>query len=183
MSQKKENNNNNSNKSRVGALLALLLLLILCVSIGYAALTQRLTATGTTKVAKVNWDIHFENPATTEGSVACAPTLSDSATLTYNPTLANPGDYCEFTVDVKNGGTIPAKLSKNPVISSVNASYLEYTATYADGTTISANDPLDVGAIKKVKIRVEFKKDITSEQLPDANATVELQFSMDYIQA
>ena len=185
MKTKKEENRNT--KGRVVVILPLLLLLVVGTSVAYAALTQTLTARGSTRVTKPEWKIEFANATTTAGSIACTPTINaDKTAVTYNPTLTNPGDYCEFTVDVVNNGTIPAKLSADPVLSSVDTAthpYLIYTATYNDGSAIRANDALAVNATKTVKIRVEFKKDITAEQLPSTSDSLDLSFSMNYIQS
>ena len=88
--------------------------LIFVISIGYAALSTTLQINGTANIASNSWDVHFANLQTTTGSVTptTAPTISGTNTteLTWAVSLAEPGDFYEFTVDAVNGGTINAKI-------------------------------------------------------------------------
>lgn len=163
------------------------LLLLVCIGVGYAALTTQLKINGTSKIEKVTWDVHFENIRVTSGSATAtkAAVVEGSTTVNYSVTLTVPGSYYEFTVDVKNGGTLPAKLSATPTLSGLSAAqdvYANYTITYSDGTAIKANDTLLAGATKTLKVRVEYDKNITASQLPTAEQTLNLTFSMNYIQ-
>ena len=47
---------------------------------------------------------------------------------------------------------------------------------------MSANDSLAAGTSKTLRVKVEFKKDITSTQLPSATEDVDLTFAMNFIQ-
>ena len=168
-----------------------LLLLLLGVTVGYAALSSTLNITGTSTINSASWNVRFKSGSisTTTGSVTptTAPTIAaDSLNISYAVTLAQPGDFFEFTVDVENAGGIDAKLSAAPTISGVSstqANYVNYTVTYSDNTAPSANDTLAHGATKKYKVRVEFKRDIDASQLPGEAETLNLTCSMNYVQA
>ncbi len=175
-------------KSKKGLIIALALLLLLATSVGYAYLTQTLTTQGTASVAKTTWNIKFANPEVASGSISLTPpTLSaDSATMTYSVNMTTPGQYYDFTADVVNSGTVDAKLSVNPTLTTLTAEqqgYLDYSATYSDGTQIKANDTLRAGESKKIRIRVAYKLDVTAEALPTTTQNVSLTFAMNYIQA
>lgn len=164
-----------------------IVLLLVCIGVGFAALSTQLNITGTSNISKVTWDVHLENVKVTAGSATAtkAAVVEGSTTVNYSVTLPVPGSYYEFTVDAKNGGTLPAKLSATPTLSGLSAAqdvYTNYTITYSDGSAIKANDTLAAGAARTLKVRVEYDKNITASQLPTAAQTLNLTFSMNYIQ-
>lgn len=115
-----------------------------------------------------------------------APTIDDTSTeITYQINLDTPGQFYEFTVDVENSGSIDAMLDEvlSTTLTSEQQRYLSYSVTYDSGATITKNDKLNAGASEKVKVRIEFKKDITAEDLPRNNTSLELTLKMRYIQA
>ncbi len=168
--------------------LSLLALLLLTITVGYAALSTTLNIKGTSKINNASWDVHFTNLQVTSGSVSATKAAAiDSATTTvdYNVELTKPGDFYEFTVDVTNNGTIAAKLGDAPILSGVSTEqdvYTNYTVKYSDGTAIKADDKLAVGATKTLKVRVEFDKNISNNQLPTDAQTLNLTFAMNYVQ-
>lgn len=168
--------------------LALLVLLLLTVSVGYSALSTTLNINGTSKINNATWDVHFENIKVTSGSVSATKVATiDTATTTvnYNVDLTKPGDFYEFIVDVKNAGSINAKLSALPTLSGVSAAqdvYTNYTVTYKDGTAIKADDKLASGETKTLKVKVEFDKNVANNQLPTEAQTLNLTFAMNYVQ-
>ena len=175
-------------KKNNGLLYGLILVIMFGISVGYAAITTTLQINGTSSIGKATWDVHFENLSVTSGSVTATEAAvidTNKTSIGYKVPLTLPGDFYEFTVDVKNAGTIPAKLSGAPTLSGVNTTqdvYINYTVTYADGSAITATDELAVGATKTLKVRVEFDKNITDEQLPSTASELSLGFSMNYVQ-
>ena len=158
----------------------LALILMLLLGIGFAALAANLKIDGTVNVSKVSWDIHFENVEITEGSVAAAtiPTSDDETTteLTYVVNFAKPGDFYEFTVDVTNDGTIDGMVNvlSNKVYSSDGITeisipnYLKSTVTYANGLPIIPGHLLNHNTSEKIKVRLEFRTDISVPDLPSS---------------
>ena len=88
----------------------LVMLLLLAVSIGYSALTVNLKIQGVTRLSGNTWDVHLENidNIDSKGATVNSEPVINNNILTFNVTLAKPGDYYEFTVDVKNDGGIDA---------------------------------------------------------------------------
>ena len=177
-------------KSGKKVVLSLLALLLLTITVGYAALSTTLNINGTSKINNATWDVHFANLEVTSGSVSAtkAATIDSATEIDYNVELIKPGDFYEFTVDVTNTGTIDAKLGDAPILSGVSAEqdvYTNYTVKYTDNdtdTAINANDKLAAGATKKLKVRVEFDRNITNSQLPTEAQTLDLKFAMNYVQ-
>ena len=167
----------------------ILLIVLISITIGYSVLSTTLNISGTTNITKPTWDIHFANIAVTSGSVTAttAPTIATGGLkITYAVTLAKPGDFYEFTVDVVNGGTVGAKLSAVPTVSGVSTAqdvYINYTFLHSDGTSPAANETLAAGATKKFRVRVEFDRNITATQLPTQNQALTLTVGMTYEQA
>ena len=170
----------------------LLILWIILLSFGVVFLslivTKTINITGLTLISKTTWDVHYDNLNVSKGSVNAykeAVIKTGDTTITYEVPLLVPGDYYEFTVDVVNKGSIPAKVSATPTLGGVtkaNEQYLKYTATYADGSAIKVNDVLDVDEKATYKVRIEFKKITELEELPTKNITMDLTFAVNYVQ-
>ena len=189
---------------RQNTILALVVLLLF-ITIAYATLSTNLTINGTSKINNSTWNVHFNTPVPTEGSVAIDTTTyasakaatKDSATqVSYNVLLTNPGDYYEFTVPVQNEGTIDAMIDTitstiqigtgtvQNITSSTLPSWLSYSVTYFDDAELAINQLVASGTTETYKVRVEFKRDIDEIQLEDAaGKELKLTFSVNYIQA
>ena len=169
-------------------LVAMVLLLIVGLSVGYASISSTLTINGTSSINKTTWDVHFQNVSVTKGSVSATtgPSISsDGLSIDYSVPLSLPGNFFEFTVEVINNGSISAKLSDNPIIAGVSVEqdvYTNYLVTYSDGTEIKSGDILNSGDIKIIKVRIEYDRNITASQLPSESQTLNLIYSMNYVQ-
>ena len=167
-----------------------LIVLLLSISLGYALLSTNLNIVGTTVVKDNKWDIYFDNVQVKSGSVTASTPVIDTAktTVSYSVNLNLPGDYFEFTVDAKNAGTIDGMVSA--VSSKLNGAeittlpnYLEYSVSYSDGIAIQNNHLLEAGKTETYKVRAGYKKDITKDDLPSTEQTLNLSFSVTYVQS
>ena len=186
---------NNKRKKNI----LLILILVVVISIGYAALASNLKINGSSKISKATWNIHWENPVVTTGSVTMdEPSITgeDRQTAEFSVTLNEPGDFYEFTIDAVNTGTIPAVLDS--IESKVNGELIgentlpnrvNYKVTYGDGTEIDLeNDVLKLvltGNVRQVfKVRVEYSEDIEASDLDETNdLELNFQFKANYVQA
>ena len=172
----------------------ILFVLLLGLSVGFALLQANLKINGTSKVKNSTWDIHFENLNITNGSVeigtgdVAAAIQSSTTDITYTVTLNFPGDYYEFTVDAVNAGSVDgmiesvtSKLNNQPI--TTLPAYLNYSVTYSDGVALSPNQYLKAGDSETYKVRVEFKRDIESTDLPATAQTLTFNFGVVYVQA
>lgn len=159
------------------------------VTVGYAALSTTLSITGKGTLSKNSWDIHFENLVIVDNGasvVTTAPTIDSTKTkVSFNITLSKPGDAYEFTVDAVNKGTIDAMLSgfSATSLTADQQKYLTYTVTYGDGATISTKDYLKKGTSETIRVKVRFKEDLTSADLPSSAETLNLTATFVYVQA
>ena len=175
-------------------ILVLLLVLLCSLGLGYALLRTNLTINGTSKIKGNTWDIHFENLNVTDGSVelssgdVAAAIGSNTTEVSYTVTLNQPGDFYEFTVDAVNAGSIDGMVESvtsklNDTVITTLPAYLDYSVSYSDGVAISPNQYLKAGETETYKVRIEFKKDISSSDLPTSVQTLTLDFEVAYIQA
>ena len=171
-------------------LFTVLFVLLLSISLGYALLTTNLNIVGTTIVKDNKWDIYFDNVQVSSGSVSASTPAIDTnkTTVSYSVNLNLPGDYFEFTVDAVNDGTIDGMISAvsnklNGTEITTLPNYLEYSVSYSDGVTIQENHMLEAGQTETYKVRVGYKKDITKNDLPSTEQTLNLSFSVTYIQS
>lgn len=158
--------------------LLLLLVLLLGIGIGYAALTASLKINGTTNISGNSWDIYWDDPIVTDGSVTnTLPTITQdtddplNTKLVWNIDLDLPGDFYEYTIYVVNNGTMDTMITNientaNPTL----PDYIKCEVTYVDGVEPSVGDKLSkkkdgIPTRVKYKVRVEFLNTITLEQM------------------
>ena len=178
---KRVNNKKNLYKS-------IILLIILAIGIGYAYLTSNLSITGATEVVANTWDIHFDNLNVTTGSVtASTPATIDSndTSIEYAITLSRPKDFYEFTVDVKNDGTLPGKVSISTLsgLDTTSSKIIDYSIKYTNGNPVNIGDILNAGAKKTIKVRVFYKDDISESDFPSNNLNLNLTYTLQYVQS
>ena len=171
------------NKKTLYILVAFALILsIVGISIGFAAMSQNLTISGSAEVVPATWKIKFANLS--------SPTVAGDAEVTTPPTiqgdthignfavkLTAPGDSVTYTFDVVNDGTIDAKVTDlvkaTPTFTAsgtANASNdttvvqnnLVYDLTYSDGTTIADDDELDAHDSVTLKLVVGYNTNATT---------------------
>lgn len=118
-------------KTKRNNVLIILVVLLLALAVGYAAFQQVLTISGTASAAGT-WDVKFVDPTTiTTGHGTAEITGEDDDVVTVNATLGFPGDGCTVTTHIKNGGTIPAKLTSLEVLN-------------ADGSAAFSDDDITI---------------------------------------
>ena len=171
-----------------------ILFLVLFISVGFAYLSAQLDIIGNATVKTQSWDVHFETITESTATVssgtssdmgAASITTGDTTEVTFTSSLPLPGDFYEFTVNVVNGGSINAMLSEatNTTLTTDQQKYLDYTVTYADGSAIAVNDAIHAGKSVTLKIRVEYKKNISASDLPGEDVTFNSNYGMTFVQA
>lgn len=148
----------NSRKSNKKYLIVLLIVFILSLAIGYAAFTDVLKISGTAN-ANGTFDLEFQN-AKVVSTVGCDATETkaeisadkDLLTVTVKD-LAYPGAGAQFSVDIVNVGSLPAKVTK-------------VTPVGLDGT-----DNIKINGLDAIT---------TSHPTIDANGTCSLSFNVEW---
>ena len=185
-------------RKKIEGRIVTLLVLFLTLGLGYALLHQNLTITGTSKLSNSSWDIHFDNLNVSRGSVSLsngdeAAEIDDTTKtdINYTVTLQQPGDFYEFTVDIENEGTIDGMIESfysklnGTDISATNPvpSHLTYSVTYDDGMPIEINNLYAANSTDTIRVRVEFKRDISSDQLPSTPESYSFSFGIVFVQS
>ena len=182
-------------KEKRKTMFRILLLLMFGIGIGYAALTTNLSINGSATMTASSWDVHIENlvlnPKNVELSTGDSAATINSTTRTsisYSITLQKPGDFYEFTFDIKNAGTIDAmigsissKINGNPI--TTLPAYLEYRISYSDDQELLENQLLTAGDKETMKVYIGYKKDLDPEDLPETNQTNSFLIEIEYLQA
>ena len=167
--------------------LGLVMISVFTLTVVYAALSVTLNITGNAQVNAASWDIHLENVKVDSGSISnTVPVITSNTTATFTTTLKNPGDYYQFTIDVVNNGSIDAMIdsvSKSPTLSETQAKYLNYIIEYENGESINTKQLVSKESFVRLKVRVEFRKDITASDLPTTSETLNLAFTVNYVQS
>ena len=121
-----------------------------------------------------------------ESTTSKTPTIIDSRTISFSTTLSKPGDFYEFTIDVINSGTIDAMIdgiTKTPDLTDTQKKYLNYIVEYQNGTVISTKQLVSKNSYVRLKVKLEFRKDISVSDLPTQSETLNLSFKVNYIQS
>ena len=167
--------------------LCMILVCVFTLTIAYAALNAVLTIQGSAQVTSADWDIHLANPKVTNGSATTnVPQIKTNSTMDFSTTLNMPGDFYEFTVDVVNSGSIDAmieKVTKTPELTADQAKYLNYEVSYQNGESITNKQVIASGVTMPIKVRVEYRKDLSSTDLPTGQVQLTLGLVLDYIQS
>ena len=159
---------------------------ILGMSVGFAALQQSLAITGTGTVRGATWGISFTNlqaPTLVGATVDTPAQLAvNSTTLTFGVSLHKPGDSVQYLFDVRNNGSIDAKISSVNItgISEAAAANITYTLAYADGTPILANDTLTAGQSRNLRLSLVY--DAGAITVPETDIALNIGATINYIQ-
>ena len=168
-------------------ILSIVLISIFSLTIVYAALSVTLNIQGNAEVVASKWAIHLDNVKVTSGSVSGnTPSITSPTTATFSTVLNMPGDFYEFTIDVVNDGSIDAMIdsvTKTPTLTSTQTKYLNYIIEYQNGESISTKQLVSKESFVRLKVRVEFRKDVIASDLPTTSETLNLAFTVNYVQS
>ena len=168
--------------------LSLVMVCVFTLSIAYAALNAVLTIQGNAEVVASTWDIHFENLKRDPGNVDYLGVfyISSPNTIEFQAELYKPGDYFEFTFDVVNAGSIDAMIAnviKTPELTSEQAKYLKYEVSYVNNEPINNKQLLRKGTKTPIKVRIEYRKDLSNDDLPKEQLVLDLNLTFEYTQS
>lgn len=159
---------------------------ILSLTIAYSALSSVLNIAGNAEIIASTWNIYLDNAIVSSGSITQDnPVINSNTTLSFSTELTTPGDFYEFTVDIVNEGSIDAMIDqiiKTPELTSEQAKYLKYEIKYQNGESITTKQRLAAKSHTKLKVRIEFRNDITVSELPEVSEQLNLKIQIVYLQ-
>lgn len=170
------------------------------LSVAYATLSKNLSINGTAEVTGNTWDVHIENATCTKtgSAVAGTPTISGTTIQIKGMTLMAAGDTATCTFDVKNGGSVAAKLNSitnlSPTIegtgstatsdANIVANNYTFTLTYNDNTAINNSNSyatIEANSSRTMKIVATYKTNNTG--IPTNDVTIDnLGVTLEYVQ-
>ena len=175
------------NRKTLYMILSIVMVLVFTLTVVYAALSTTLNINGNAEVSAANWDIYFDNvQLNSRSATTSVPTITDSKTATFSTTLSEPSDFYEFTIDVVNNGSIDAMIdsvTKIPELTDTQKKYLNYIVEYQNGEAITTKQLISKNSYVRLNVKVEFRKDLTASDLPTASETLDLSFTVNYVQA
>lgn len=127
-----------------------------------------------------NMDVRYENINVLTKNTGKAK-LSDSD-VNFEASLQKPGDYFEFTVDVKNYNNYDVLISafEKSILTDEEKRYLDYKVVYSDNSQIELGQVLKSNETKTIKVRLEYKYDITADDLPKNDSNTNLFLNMSF---
>lgn len=183
----KKFNFNIKDRKMLFGILCIVFVCVFTLTIAYAALNAVLTISGNAEVASSDWNIYLANPKVTNGSATMnTPEIKSNSTLEFSTTLNMPGDFYEFTVDVVNDGSIDAMIEnvvKTPELDDSQKKYLKYEITYQNGESIDKKQLLASKTTMPIKVRLEYRTDLSASDLPTNQVELELALTLEYVQS
>ena len=174
-------------RKTLSLVLCLVLVCVFTLTVAYSALSAVLTIQGNARVSAADWDIYLNNPRVTNGSATTdVPVIKTSSTLEFETTLNMPGDFYEFVVDVVNAGDIDAMIEnvvKTPELTAEQAKFLKYEVFYQNGESITTKQLLAKDTTMPIKVRVEYRKDLSNSDLPTGQVVLDLSLTLEYVQS
>ena len=159
-------------------------IIIVSISIAYAALATSLSISGTVNSPRVNWDVHFNNfsdetPVNISTGVPNTgeiKSVSTSGTAIENlkAELKKPGDLIVYAFDIKNFGSLDAKLNSftSNITCSTNCNHATYSIVCLNSSNvqIQQNDVLAPNGVYNCTLTLKYKDNATITD--DVNASI-----------
>lgn len=162
--------------------------LISIITIGYASLSRRLNINGNTSIASNSWIIYFDNvnEITKNADITSSATIihDEKDEIDFKINFENPGESYEFTADIVNDGTIDAMIDDIQMtgIDDDIKNIIEWKITYLDNTELQKCDELLKESRRKIRVIVNYKKDITKADLPTSTTEKTFKLKINYVQ-
>ena len=161
---------------------------IMIFTVGYALVSTSINITGTGYIERAEWNVHFANVQVKSGSVTAttAPTISNNTSVSFVATLANPGDFYEFNIDVENTGTMVAMIDSftiTPTLTTTQANYFDYHVTYSDGVALANKQILDAGDTETLTVSFLYKTLENAALYPFTDQSFQFGLTINYVQA
>ena len=179
------------NDNRKTIILILLGIAIVSISIAYATLQTNLNIGGSVSSPSSSWDIHFINfssastPSTTNsgdtnaGRVISVSTSNTSIT-NLKTEFKKPGDSIVYTFDIKNFGSIPAKLDSHTdnITCSPSCRHADYSILcLKSGVQINNSDVLSPNEVINCTLTLKYREDANISDDITASISASWNFS------
>ena len=170
--------------------LSAVIVAVLGLTVAFAALSTTLNIKGSAYLDAAKWGIKFQNLSEPSivGEASDAKTAKIEKDVSINDikvTLSKPGDSVTYTVDLVNDGDINAKIEniEKTNLTEEQQKYITFTVKYKeDDTELKIGDILSKGEVKPLVIKIEYRKDLESSDLPKSAQEINLSYKLDFVQ-
>ena len=170
--------------------LSAVIVAVLGLTVAFAALSTTLNIKGSAYLDAAKWGIKFQNLSEPSivGEASDAKTAKIEKDVSINDikvTLSKPGDSVTYTVDLVNDGDINAKIEniEKTNLTEEQQKYITFTVKYKENDTeLKIGDILSKKEVKPLVIKIEYRKDLESSDLPKSAQGINLSYKLDFVQ-
>ena len=170
--------------------LSAVLVAVLGLTVAFAALSTTLNIKGSAYLDAAKWGIKFQNLSEPSivGEASDAKTAKIEKDVSINDikvALSKPGDSVTYTVDLVNDGDINAKIEniEKTNLTEEQQKYITFTVKYKENDTeLKIGDILSKKEVKPLVIKIEYRKDLESSDLPKSAQGINLSYKLDFVQ-
>lgn len=169
-----------NNRDKKNIMIVALLIAVVFMSVGYALLSTQLEIKGTSTIVDPVWDVKLMSISSTETEgygTSISATIENKFSAKFNTEFQMPGDKVTYVINVKNEGTIDAKLNSITITPD----------DYNDGVIIysinglEAGDELTVGESKMFTLTASYNSEIVEKPTTEY-LSKEITLILDYVQ-
>ncbi len=185
------------NQRKEKRIILFLLIGVILMTVGFATFSGELNISGDVTVKSNKWEVGFDIASYTETTGEKATAASNknitSDSYTFAVELDEPTKFYEATVNVKNAGTLNAKVTgitmeakkgNDVFLTEEEKQYFSYTVTYRGQTYTSSTGaialPLGPGESEPLTVRVDYLLPESSDQLPTADEIISVSGKLEY---
>lgn len=169
-----------NNRDKKNVMIIALLIAVVFMSVGYALLSAQLDIKGTSTIVDPVWDVKIVSISSTETEgygESISATVENKFSAKFNAEFTMPGDKVTYVINVKNEGTIDAKLNSITIT----------PEDYADGFIIysidglEAGDELPAGESKMFTLTSSYNSELDATPTTE-DLSKEITLILDYVQ-
>ena len=168
------------NRDKKNIMIVALLVAVVFMSVGYALLSTQIEEKDNSSIVEPLWDVKITaiSSTMTEGNGnSLLSTVENRFSVKLNSEIKMPGDKVTYVINVKNNGTIDAKLNS---ISITPESHSEDIIIYSiEG--INAGDELKAGESRLFTVEATYNSELTTP-IEEEKISKEITLILDYIQ-
>jgi hypothetical protein len=183
---------------RIKMSIVVLSLLLIVMSVGYASYSMVLYISGSSAVQTANWSVIFDtigNGIVDTNYTMATPSQSpviDSSKHNINFAVdLKVSQMYQFTVDVKNEGTMDASLDSFSITvdgttyntNTWSNNYLNYETIWSDtGDSFGKGDIIPAGVSRNITVTVKYSQPTNSADLPSSDENHTFGLNLNWVQ-
>lgn len=168
------------NRDKKNIMIIALLVAVVSMSVGFAFLSSEIEVSGTSQITDPKWDVKIVSISSTETEgygKSLSATVENKFSAKFSSEFTMPGDKVTYVINVKNEGTIDAKLNSITITpENYNEGYITYSI---DG--LQAESILKVGESTMFTLTAMYNPDLEGTPT-SADLKKDITLILDYVQ-